>query len=55
MFDCYIYDPVKGWVWDAERILMDRIIGYDNDGIGSSDIMNRIEKITEQEAFALIN
>lgn len=53
MFDCFIFDPKQGWVWDSERILMDRIIGYDVDGVGSSDMMSRIEKITEQEALEL--
>ena len=54
MFDCYIYDSKKGWVWDKDRILMDRIIGYDGDSIGSTDMMLRIEQISEKEALELI-
>jgi len=54
MFDCSIFYPEQGWVWDRERILMDRIIGYDEDTIGSSDMLSRIEKITEEEAMKLI-
>ena len=54
MFDCYIYRHGKGWVWDDERILMDRIIGYDGDQLGSTDALNRLEPITEQEALKCI-
>lgn len=55
MFDCYIYDADKGgWKPDDEHILMDRIIGYDGDGIGSSDMLFKVEEITEEEANQII-
>ncbi|GEM_PF-3206029 len=54
MFDCSIFHPEKGWGRDTDNILMDRIIGYDEDRIGSSDMMLRIEEITEEEANNLI-
>ena len=54
MFDCYIYQPGKGWVWDDERILMDRIIGYDGEQLGNTDALSRLEQITEQEALKCI-
>ena len=53
MFDCSIFHPEKGWEKDTDNILMDRIIGYDEDRIGSSDMMTRIEEITEEEANKL--
>lgn len=55
MFDCYIFNPRKGWEKDKENILMDRIVGYDDDMIGSSDMISRIEEITEDEANKYIN
>lgn len=55
MFDCYIYNIKIGWEPDNEKILMDRIIGYDEDRIGSSDVMSMIEEITEEEANKLIS
>ncbi len=54
MLDCHIFNPEKGWEKDIDNILMDRIIGYDDDRIGSSDMMSRIEEITEEEANNLI-
>ncbi len=55
MFDCYIYDAEKGWKPDDEHILMDRIIGYDEDRIGSSDMLFRVDEITEEEANEIIS
>lgn len=55
MFECYIFDKQKGWVRDNEHILMDRIIGYDGERIGSSDMLFRVKEITEEEALKLIS
>jgi len=52
----YIYDDkLNEWVLDDKSILSDRIIGYDGDGIGSSDMMDRLEEITEEQAMEIIN
>lgn len=54
-FACELYNPdTKIWERDKNHILMDRIIGYDGDGIGASDMLLRIEEITESEAQKLI-
>lgn len=57
----YIYDKDKGWVIDNERLLSDRMIGYDASeepgshyGIGNTDMLSRINEITEEEAKILI-
>lgn len=57
----YIYDKEKGWGVDESNILMDRIIGCDDTEpedspyrIGSSDMMDRISEITEEEALKKI-
>lgn len=56
MFSCYLYDKQKKeWVNDTEHVLMDRIIGYDEESIGSSDMMFRLEEISEDEAMKLIS
>lgn len=61
--DCipYLYEPEKGWVVDKDNILMDRIIGYDEFEpaqspykIGNSDMMDRVEEISQEEAENLI-
>lgn len=54
MFDCYIFNSEKGWLRDSENILMDHIIGYDENSIGNSDMLDRVEEITENEALELI-
>jgi len=54
MFSCFLYSPGKGWQPDESNLLMDRIIGYDEDGIGQSDMMMRIEEIPEEEAMEII-
>ncbi len=54
MFDCHIFHPGEGWKKDTDNVLMDRIVGYDEDGIGNSDMMSRLEEITEEEANKLI-
>lgn len=50
----YIYDKDKGWVVDSDNILSDRLIGYDGDDIGCSDMLFRVDEITEEEANKLI-
>jgi len=54
MFECFIHDVEKGWKPDEDHILMDRIIGYDGEAIGSTDMLDRVEEITEEEAMKLI-
>jgi hypothetical protein len=51
----YIYDKEKGWVIEPDHILSDRIIGYDGYEIGCSDMLFRVDIITEEEAMKLIN
>lgn len=48
----YIYD--NGWQVDNKNILMDRLMGYDGDRIGSNDMLFRVDEITEEEAFKII-
>jgi hypothetical protein len=50
----YIYGKETGWQSDDEHILSDRLIGYDGDVIGSSDMLSNAEEITEEEANKLI-
>ncbi len=52
--ECFIHDHEKGWIPDAENVLADRIIGYDGESIGSSDMLSRIKEITENEALKSI-
>lgn len=50
----YIYKNGK-WEVDKEHIVNDRFIGYDpNEGIGNTDMLIRIDEITEAEAEKLI-
>ena len=51
----YIYNKEKGWIIEPDHILSDRIIGYDGYEIGCSDMLFRVDKITEAEAMKLIN
>jgi hypothetical protein len=58
----YLYDKEKGWLVDNKHILMDRLMGYDVTepegypyGIGNTDMLSRIEGISEEEAIKLIN
>ena len=53
-YSYYIYALGKGWEANDDHLLSDRIIGYDFDRIGSSDMMNRVEVITEEEAMKII-
>lgn len=50
----YLYDSEKGWVVDNEAILMDRIMGYDGESIGSSSVLS-VEEITEEQALEMID
>lgn len=56
----YLYENGK-WTIDNNRILMDRLVGYDESEsnkssykLGSSDMLERIVPITEEEALSLI-
>lgn len=51
----YVYQKGQGWVVDNDNVLMDRVMGYDDDRIGGSDMMSRVEEIPEEEAMKLIN
>lgn len=49
------------WEPDAQREIMDHMVGYDPSeplespyGFGSSSVMDEIKKITEEEAFSII-
>jgi hypothetical protein len=53
MFDCSIFQSGKGWVPDKDHILMDRIIGYEADRVGSSSVMELLEPISEAEALSI--
>jgi hypothetical protein len=46
----YLYDREKGWIVDNDNILMDRMMGYDGERIGSNDMLFRIDEISEEEA-----
>ena len=57
----YLYDKCKWWIVDKDNILMDRLMGYDESEalgspyrIGNTDMMSRVNKITEDEALRLI-
>lgn len=59
---CYIYNKDNGWIIDNNRVLLDRLIGYDETEesgspykLGNMDMMSRIDKITKDEAMRLIN
>ena len=56
----YLYVNWK-WTIDNNRILMDRLMGYDESEsskssfkFGSSDMLERVEPISEEEAMSLI-
>lgn len=50
----YIFSKDEGWKVDNGNILMDRLIGYDGESIGSSDEMECLEEINEAEVLKLI-
>mgnify|MGYP001004174272 CR=1 FL=1 len=50
----YLFDARKGWVADKEKIIMDRLMGYDGESIGSTDTLLKIEEITEADAESRI-
>lgn len=50
----YLYDKENGWVVDEENMLMDRLMGYDGESIGSSSMLFEIEEITEDQANNII-
>lgn len=44
------------WTVDQQHIIMDRLYGYEEgDGLGHTDMLERIMQITEEEALALIS
>ena len=56
----YLYQKDMGWVVDQEHILMDRVMGYEKSepsiyGIGSTDMMERVKEISEEEAMQFIS
>lgn len=51
----YIYDEQKGWIVDSNNLLMDRIMGYDGESIGSSSGLFNVKEISEEEALKIIN
>lgn len=50
----FIYYKEKGWQVDNNNILNDRLIGYDGGGIGSTDMLVRVDEISEEEALKII-
>ena len=50
----YLHDKGKGWMVENDNLLMDRIVGYDGESIGSSDLF-KVEEITEEQANKKIN
>ncbi len=46
----YIYHKGKGWLVDHDNILMDRVIGYDGQEIGSASMLTRVDDISEEDA-----
>ncbi len=50
----YVYAKGEGWKVDNENILMDRLMGYDGEVIGSTAEMDNIDEISEDEALSLI-
>ena len=51
----YLYEQNQGWIVDNNNVLSDRLIGYDGGSIGSSDMLFRVDEITEEEAMKLIS
>lgn len=50
----FIYDKDRGWQVDNKNILSDRLIGYDGGGIGSTDMLVRVDELSEEEAMTII-
>lgn len=50
----YIYDKEYGWKVDNENILGDCLIGYDGYDIGSTDMLLKVDKISEEVAMKII-
>lgn len=50
----YLYQPDTVWIVDNKNIIDDRIIGYDGESIGSSDMLLRVDDITEDKVMDLI-
>lgn len=50
----FLYEKKNGWVVDNQNLLMDRLIGYDGESIGSTSSLMLVEEITEEKANKLI-
>lgn len=50
----YLYSIGIGWEVDNSNTLMDRVLGYDGDFIGSSDVLDSAKEISESEVNKLI-
>lgn len=46
----YLYDNERGWQVDNDNLLMDRLMGYDGESIGSTSELLRIDEITLEQA-----
>lgn len=51
----YIYDKKNGWIVDNDNILMDRVMGYDGESIGSVSELSKVDEITEEEVNKFIS
>lgn len=50
----FLYEKKNGWVVDNQNLLMDRLMGYDGESIGSTSTLMLVEEITEEKANKLI-
>lgn len=49
----YIYH--NGWKTDKHHLFMDRLMGYDGEKMGVTDMLERCKHISEEEAMVLIS
>ena len=50
----YLYDIKKGWAVDSNNIVMDRLMGYDGESRGATDVLLKIKEISKAEAESKI-
>lgn len=50
----YIYEKQIGWVLDINHLLSDRLVGYDGYFVGSSNMLSKIDEISEEEVNKMI-
>ena len=58
----FLFDTKHGkWVFDVNRKLLDRLIGFDSSepygspyAFGSTDMLDKVEEISEDKAFGII-